>query len=45
VIITLNEKETINFNYSWQNNKSDNIPIPLNIISIEELLNNYELIQ
>jgi hypothetical protein len=28
VIISNNGKETVNFNYSWQINKSEDIPIP-----------------
>ena len=43
VLITQNEKDIINFNYSGQINASlDNIPITLNIISIEDLEKNYE---
>lgn len=44
VIINIDEKETINFNYSWQNQKSNEDPLGLNLISILELINNYELI-
>jgi hypothetical protein len=45
VIVTDNEKETVNFSYSTQKNKLDKYPLPLNIITIEQLLNNYELKQ
>ena len=41
VIISNDEKETVNFNYSWQSNKSEDIPISWNIIPIEEILNNW----
>lgn len=44
VIINDNGKEAINFDYSWRTNKSEDIPMPLNIITIEELVNNYQFI-
>jgi hypothetical protein len=44
-MITNNGKEVVNFNYSWQNPKSDGIPITWGITSLAELINNYELIQ
>lgn len=44
VLITLNEEDTINFSYSDQINISlDNIPISLNIISLEDLEKKYQL--
>jgi hypothetical protein len=45
LMITNNGKEVVNFNYSWQNPKSDGIPITWGITSLAELINNYELIQ
>lgn len=42
VIITNSDKETINFQYTWQKNKLEYAPISINIISKEDLENNYE---
>lgn len=40
--INNSDKETINFQYTWQKNKFEHTPISINIISIEDLENNYE---
>lgn len=45
VIVTDGEKETFNFSYSTQKNKLNRDPLPLNMITIVQLLYNYELIQ
>lgn len=42
VIINNSDKETINFQYSWLKNKFEQAPISINIISFEDLDNNYE---